>query len=444
MSRRVAVTGVGVVSPWGVGREALWDALARGATAGSPTPPSARGIPTPRHAGTLGASVRAELEGLVDARFLRRLSAISATAVAASVDAFADALGSPSRGDPGGAPGEAARSSVGAIRWSAEGPGSLREETSVVLGTAYGSSRYHFEYYEGILGGSIKDASPLLFSESVMNAPPGHVSIYHKLRGASQAIVGGEEAGLGALHEAWARLAGGETEAALAGGAEELCDFVHAALAAAGIVGEGATRIPGGGASRPFVSEGAVLLLLEACPLAAGTVARAMLRGAGAARAAGRAGALRGRDAVARAVAGALASAGAGLRPDLIVSSASGGVVDREELLGILDGVAAQERRGATGGDGDIPVVLPKAALGEGFAFTSAALAALAVECLRRGAAPPSVPGGVDIELPPGLRTVSGPDRRAGERPPASVLVTALNQSGHAEALVFGARGVNP
>jgi 3-oxoacyl-(acyl-carrier-protein) synthase len=398
------VTGLGAVSALGLGAEELWSALLAGRVGAGPSPPSPRGIPVPALAGTLG-EVGKRIDDVADPRYLRRLAAISRSTVAAAALAC--------RGRQGDKSSDA-----------------FREATGVLVGTSYGASSYHFEYYEKLFRNGLRDASPLLFSESVMNAAPGHVSLYLKLRGASAALVGGEEAGLTALADALDRIRLGDARAVLAGGAEEYCDFVHAGLARAGIAG-GERGEPFAGTERgSFFAEGAALLLLEeaAGARADGLEALAVLAGAGAARAGGV------EDmpaAVEKAVRRALADAG--VEPasvGLVVSSASGGPLDRAEALGL-------ERALGGTGEGPIYVAAPKANLGEGFAFTSAVEALVAALAVARGVVPPGLAGeagsAAPADLPPGFAMPGRPV----ETPLAAALAVSLNRLGNAVAVVF-------
>jgi 3-oxoacyl-(acyl-carrier-protein) synthase len=254
------------------------------------------------------------------------------------------------------------------------------------------------------------------------------------LRGASLALVGGEEVGLTAVVEAAERVRLGDARAAFAGGAEEYCDFVHAALAARGFVGEEAAAPYSGGDGAPFLGEGAALLYLE--EPGTGAAERepplARLLGWGAAR-----GGPEGiPGAVERAVGEALEDAGVRAEEiDVVVGSACGSALDAAEA----EGLARALRRGR--GE-PVAVTCPKAALGEGFAFTSGAQALVAVEALRSGCVPATANasrgGGAGAEprlLPPGFTLA----RAALACELRCALAVAANRRGAAVAGVFGA-----
>ncbi len=327
------ITGAGIVSPWGAGRRAFCEAL-RGSN------PLSRGLLGP--AATLDAA-GFSAEEFIDPKAVRRVSALTRSSLVAARMALSDA----------GFPED-------------EG---LRRDAGVVLGTAFGSSNYHFEYYEALFRRGLKEASPLLFSESVMNASSGHVSQFFKLRGPSITIVGGEDAGIAAVASAVDQIRAAGGPALLAGGGEEHCAMLHRTLAAAGVVA--GPNAPRDGGERPIWTDGAAFLLVEEerAALRRGASPLAVLRGAGWGRA-GRAMAERG-DAVAAAVEAALEDAAIDPRDVEAIVGSEGPSGGLEEM-----GLAA-----ALGGrlQGYLGT---RSLLGEGFAFTSAAqviIAALAV-----------------------------------------------------------------
>ena len=390
----VVVTGVGIVSPLGLGADELWSGLVEGRSARRPHPPSPRGIAVPAGAGLLG-EVADRARALLGDRRLRRVSRLSLYAVAAARLAFESAPGSENPAAP--SPDAPARTDA--------------DSTGVVLGTSFGSSDYHFEYYERLYRGGLREASPLLFSESVMNAASGHVALHFGLRGPSLALVGGEEVGLEAIADAMDRLALEEVSAALAGGGEESCDFVQAALLSGALEADERARPEACDGPQPCFTEGAGFLLLERADEAAARGRRTLARllGYGIARAAGREEASR-QEAVRTALRDALRDAD--VPPDevgLVIVSAC----DTDSRGAERSAVEAVLGARAT------PVVLaPKALLGEGFAFTSAAQAAIAVEALRRQRLPLA-----EAAPPVALR---------------HALVVSVNRCGGAVAVVFG------
>jgi 3-oxoacyl-(acyl-carrier-protein) synthase len=153
-----------------------------------------------------------------------------------------------------------------------------------------------------------------------------------------------------------------------------------------------------------------------------------LARVAGAGHARGPAGPGGATAAVEAAVLGALADAGVDAGAvDLVVASASGGPLDREEALGLERALLAGAPRSP------IPVVCPKAALGEAFGFTSAAQALVAVKALAEGTVPPT-PGSAPPDLLP--RGFILP-RRPFAADIRGALAVAVNARGAAVAVLF-------
>ncbi len=399
------VEGVGVVSPWGLGVEALRRGLLSGKPFLSETRASARGVPVPRRAAVLGSVLDAAREMLA-ARSLRRVAPISLAAVAAAHLAYEQVEAGDFLPSRGSALDE-----------------HTRNRTAVLLGTVFGAAQYHFDYYESLYLGGLRDASPLLFSESVMNAAPGHVALHFGLHGPSLAMVGGEDVGLLALGDALDRLRLGEIDAALAGGAEEYCDFVHAGLAQQGLV----SAEPGTpfGTIRPLFGEGAALLFLSRGAAApAGARRKGCVLGWGAAR---RRADEHVRECVERATRTALDDAEvAAADIDLVVLSAAGGPHDVAELEGVGDVLADGRQR---------HVLAPKEIIGEGFACASVLQAVAAILALESG------------NLSARMRhvTFDGDVPKFSESPRAAdgnflrySLVSSVNRSGAAVVLVLG------
>src|SRR5262249_19598300 len=110
-------------------------------------------------------------------------------------------------------------------------------------------------------------ASPLDFSNTVINAAAGQVAIWHSLRGVNSTIAAGAAAGLHAIGYATRLIRTGRAPALVAGGAEELCFESFLGFLNAGLL----TREDAPGAHVPFdarrsgcaLGEGAAFLVLE-------------------------------------------------------------------------------------------------------------------------------------------------------------------------------------
>lgn len=387
MAEPALLTGIGLCSTFGTSPAETWDALQAGA---------------PR-ATTFADEFPAER--FTDPRSVRKCSE-AVRLFAAAAHLALDAAAFPS--DP-----------------------ALREATWVLLGSAFGSSRYYLEFQEAVRRKGPRAANAVLFTESVWNAPAGHVSRIHGLMGAGWALAGGEEVGLSALVTAVDRLRLGEAEAVVAGGVEQQSAAVQASLLAEGLIGPGPGSLSGP-TPGPF-AEGAAALVLEraAGARARGAPALAAVAGVGRRRPT-RAATVSGPRGPLDPAAAALLSAArdaldeAGVAAgelDLVVSQASGGWQTTRELAALGALIPADAR---------VAWWAPKALLGEGFAWTSAALPALAALALQRGAVPGAPP--LPPALPPGLVTGGGPLPRARH-----ALVLAASQPGAAVAALIAA-----
>jgi 3-oxoacyl-[acyl-carrier-protein] synthase III len=154
----------------------------------------------------------------------------------------------------------AARLALANAGWTAA---DFAERRSILLFAASdGSVIYTRRFFEGVEKGGPGAGSPLLFPETVYNAPASHVAADLGFGGLSLSLVGDAAAGLEACHQAARFLHSGEAEAVLVVAAEEVDAVACAGYAAWGLARSAAndTRVPGcifsGGA-------GAVLLSLD-------------------------------------------------------------------------------------------------------------------------------------------------------------------------------------
>ncbi|HEY3818938.1 MAG TPA: beta-ketoacyl synthase N-terminal-like domain-containing protein [Polyangiaceae bacterium] len=376
--RARAVTGVGVVSPLGVGRQVFFDAIRAGAR------PAAKD-------GHLGVPDFDATKYLGD-KGLRSLDRLTKLLVVAARLALHDA----------GLKRDGA--------WLALAP----EQVGLVVSNAYGSLEATTELDRVATLEDARYINPSRFPLTVSNSAAGYASIWEELRALNVSVSDGNCGALDAMACADVMLEQGRARALLAGGAESMSEALLLAfqkLDAAGADGAGE-----GGA---FLGEGAALVCLER-PHAAKARGAAILGevvGYGTAfvppeREAALVHASP--EALERAIADALADAGVTRGDvDAVISGASGlRAFDEAELLAAARAVGPSTC-----------VVAPKLALGEtlGAGGAMGMLAALAYF-----AAPADRPVGLVVRGT--LRT-----------PPRTVLVTSLGYYGNASALVMRA-----
>ena len=189
------IAGIGWVTPLGVGLDEVWSRLQNGDVAERKTllnPETGRAHPCmavpPKMVEAVGRNPR-----------LRRSSAISYFAVSAGLAALENA----------------------GITMTPE----IAARTAVVFAISDGGVLYTRKFYEQIVKQGANTASPLLFPETVYNAPASHLAALLGIDGASYTLVGDASVGLSALHFAAQLLELGNVDHCVVVGAEE-CDWI--------------------------------------------------------------------------------------------------------------------------------------------------------------------------------------------------------------------------
>jgi 3-oxoacyl-[acyl-carrier-protein] synthase II len=220
---RFAITGLGVVSPAGVGTDALFDAFAAGRAA--PITVDEKDGPGAR-VGDFGAKQQ------IPAGSLRRMPRLTQMAIVAAKQALGDSAFDPTR-------------------------------IGVVLGTGLGTLDETIGFMQGYIEGGPEAASPLLFPYSVMNAAAGQMAVELKLRGVNSTVNHRDTSPLSALGLACDLLELGRADALLVGGVDELSAPVRAGYRLFNAVSP--TRMRPYDRARDGLTpgEGASLLLLE-------------------------------------------------------------------------------------------------------------------------------------------------------------------------------------
>jgi len=261
--RRVAVTGLGIVCPVGVGVDAAWDSLASGRSGVGPITT----FDTAEYAVHFAACVDDfDPTTTLDVKEARRLSRFQQFALVAAEEALADA------GISDVDPAEAER--IGVIVGSGIGGLGLMEEQTRVL-IERGPSR----------------VSPFLVPGMIIDVAAGLISIRHGFKGINYAPVSACATGNHAIGEAFEAIRRGSADVVVAGGFD-------AGVTPLGLAGFAAARALStrnddpSGASRPFdagrdgfvIGEGGAVLVLEEWEhaIARGAKIRAELLGYGA------------------------------------------------------------------------------------------------------------------------------------------------------------------
>ncbi|MDP9364841.1 MAG: beta-ketoacyl-ACP synthase II [Chloroflexota bacterium] len=239
-SRRVAITGIGPITPIGNGVDGLWDGVRRGASA---VRRIRRFDPEP-----FSCQVAAEVDfqplDFMDPRRAHRLDRFSQIGLACAQMALADA---------GLAPAEAAGAGMG-----------------IYTGSALGGIAFAEEQHEVFVNRGIRAISPLLALSVFGGASSSNIAIELGLTGPSVANANSCASGLIALGEAARLIRDGRAEVMLAGGMEApLAPLTFGAFSLIKVL-SGRNDDPAT-ASRPFdkdrdgfvMAEGGAMLVLE-------------------------------------------------------------------------------------------------------------------------------------------------------------------------------------
>jgi 3-oxoacyl-[acyl-carrier-protein] synthase II len=239
----VAVTGVGIVSPIGVGRDAFWSALCAGRSGIVPVEGLARDAGLPHIAAPVGEF---PAKALITSPQLRRMDRMSRMAVAASRLALDDA--GLNAHDVGG------------------------EDTGVVFGTSLGDLSDSIAHLDRIFTRGPAAASPMVFPNLVLNAAAGYVAMEYGCTGVNFTVAQHEISGEHAIALGCDVVGSGRAKLVLAGGGDELTPIlVHAYGRARALASQRGGREWASPYDRErsgiVLGEGAAMLALE--PLAA-------------------------------------------------------------------------------------------------------------------------------------------------------------------------------
>jgi 3-oxoacyl-[acyl-carrier-protein] synthase II len=240
-NRRVVVTGIGLVSPLGIGTERNWDALCRGCSGIGPI--------TKFEASKFTTRIAGEVKGFdpleyIEKKDVKKMDAFIQYAIAASQFAMDDA---------------------GLVITPELGP-----SVGVSIGSGIGGFSTIEREHISLLEGGPRKISPFFIPSAIINLAAGQLSIRYGAKGPNTATCTACSASAHAIGDAYEIIRRGDADVMIAGGSE-------AAITPMGIGGFGALRALStrndepARASRPFdrdrdgfvVGEGAGVLILE-------------------------------------------------------------------------------------------------------------------------------------------------------------------------------------
>lgn len=224
----IVITGIGVVSSLGVGKEAFWESCGKARS----------GIKkiTSFDTSSLRTNIAGHIDNFEPSRFMppgvyRRMSRISRMAVASSVEALKDS---------------------GLILDAID-----KGRVAVIMGTSYGSTSHVEGFYASLLKDGPRGAQPFLFPETVPNAPASHVAMFHGITGPNSTFCQNEISAETAILYARNLLLQNHVDVVLAGGADELSPMEYSCYDALGALSK--IRVEDGEVAAPRIGGGRVL-----------------------------------------------------------------------------------------------------------------------------------------------------------------------------------------
>ena len=240
--RRVVITGLGAVSPFGVGVDKLWNSLVEGKSGIS----TSESIDISKHVVKISGEVKDfDPEQYLDPKESKRMDRFIQFAMVAADEAIADAkLEEVHDVDP--------------------------YRIGVMVSSAAGGFRTFEENHKRILEKGPNKCSPFTIPMMIVNMPSGRISIKYGYKGVNKVVVSACATGTHTIGDAFRTIQYGDADIVIAGGTEAtICDVGIGAFASARTLSHRNDEPEK--ASRPFdkdrdgfvMSEGAGVLVLE-------------------------------------------------------------------------------------------------------------------------------------------------------------------------------------
>ena len=241
MSRRVVVTGIGMLTPLGIGTEPSWKACVEGRSGISRIH---KFDPSPFKTQIAGQLEEFDRSKYLDAKEARRYDDFCQYALVVAQMALEDS--------------------------GLEITEELKDRTGVIIGTGFGGLETFERNFKSFLDGGPKKISPFFIPMMIANMAPGLVAIRYGVRGPNTCTVTACAASSHAIGDAFKVIQRGQADVMFAGGTE--ASLTALMVAGFDIMKATSTRNDDPqGASRPFdrdrdgfvPSEGAAMLILE-------------------------------------------------------------------------------------------------------------------------------------------------------------------------------------
>jgi 3-oxoacyl-[acyl-carrier-protein] synthase II len=237
---RVVITGVGAISPIGIGREKFWQSCVDGRSGIR----RIEGFEVGHLRSKMGGQVEdPDYRHYINPTNLRRMDRISRMVVASVKLAIEDA----------------------GVRIENENP----ERVGIMIGTGLGSSRTVDLFFRDLVKDGPSGVAPLLFQTSVPNAICSHASIEFGIKGINSTFSHKESSAESAIVHAFEALRWGKAEVIFTGGADEISEPLYNVYATLGSLSPQRSHYPEG--MRPFdqnrngivLGEGSGIMVME-------------------------------------------------------------------------------------------------------------------------------------------------------------------------------------
>jgi 3-oxoacyl-[acyl-carrier-protein] synthase II len=245
MKRRVVITGLGAVTPFGVGVSKFWNSIIEGKSGiGSITP--SEFIDLERNVVTIAGEVKdLNMDDYIDPKEAKKMDRFIQLAMIAAEEAVKDA-------------GIEELGSIDPYR------------VGVIVSSAAGGFRTFQENHHKIIERGPSKCSPFTIPMMIVNMPSGRISMKYGYKGINKVVVSACATGSHSIGDAFRSIQWGDADIIIAGGAEStVCDVGVGAFSAARTLSKRNDEPQK--ASRPYdkdrdgfvMSEGAGVLVLE-------------------------------------------------------------------------------------------------------------------------------------------------------------------------------------
>lgn len=240
MDHKVVITGLGIISSIGIGKEEFWKHCLQGTSGIKPV----RGFDVSSYRSKLGGQLpEIDFKIFIKPVNLRRMDRIGKIVVSAVRLALDDSGLDPKKEDP--------------------------NRLGLSFGTGLGSSDTVDQFFRSLLRDGPTGAAPLLFQTAVPNAISSHCSLEYGIKGPNITFSHKETSTEMAMAYAYRLLKEGRADVILAGGGDELSEPLHHVYSMLGALSPG--RGKGLEGMRPFdrnrngivLGEGSGILVLE-------------------------------------------------------------------------------------------------------------------------------------------------------------------------------------